>query len=75
VLLRAVAGLVPPGASDIDPQLNAVQSLIAVQRDADWHVVLYQNTPAQFHGDPDRAAALTDELRRHLPPAGPTESG
>jgi uncharacterized protein (TIGR02246 family) len=33
-LLRSVAGMVPPGGSDINPAVNAVQVLVAVQRDA-----------------------------------------
>jgi uncharacterized protein (TIGR02246 family) len=65
-LLRAVAGMVPPGASDIKPETNAVQSLIAVRKDGEWRVALFQNTPAVFHGRPEASAALTEELRRTL---------
>ena len=62
-LLRAVAGLIPPGQHDINSATNAIQSLVAVKQDGDWRIALYQNTPAQFHGRPEEAAALTDELR------------
>jgi uncharacterized protein (TIGR02246 family) len=62
-LLRAVAGLIPPGKTDINPATNAVQSLIAVRQADTWRISLFQNTPAQFHGRPDDAAALTEELR------------
>jgi uncharacterized protein (TIGR02246 family) len=65
-LLRAVAGMVPAGRSDLEPSLNVVQSLVAERRDDDWSVVLYQNTPAQLHGRPELADALTEELRREL---------
>src|SRR4051794_21310012 len=65
-LLRAVAGVVPAGRSDLEPKLNAVQSLLAEQRGTQWRVVLYQNTPAQFHGRPDLVEALTEELRQEL---------
>jgi uncharacterized protein (TIGR02246 family) len=66
-LLRAVVGMVPPEASDINPDVNAVQSLVAVQTDDDrWNIALLQSTPAQFHGRPDDADALTDELRAVL---------
>jgi uncharacterized protein (TIGR02246 family) len=65
-LLRAVSGVVPAGQHDVNPALNAVQTLVA-RRDADgWRVVLYQNTPARLHGRPDLADALTEELRREL---------
>ena len=62
-VVRAVAGVVPAGQSDLDPKLNSVQALIAEQRAGRWQIVLYQNTPAQFHGRPDLAESLTDELR------------
>src|SRR4051812_42596391 len=66
VVLRAVAGMVPPGRFDLDPRLHAVQSLVAVKRDGEWCVVLFQNTPAQFHGRPELVQELTEELRRLL---------
>jgi uncharacterized protein (TIGR02246 family) len=64
MVLSAVAGVVPAGEDDLKPELNSAQALVA-ERDAGdaWHVVLYQNTPAQYHGRPEAAAALTDELR------------
>lgn len=64
VLLRAVAGMVPPGKTDIDPSLNAIQSLVAVKREAKWRIALFQNTPAQFHGRPELVQQLTEELRQ-----------
>src|SRR5215469_14437728 len=67
-VLRAVAGMVPPGQSDINPAVNAIQTLVAVrqQEDGRWRVALFQNTPAQFHGRPEVSEALTEELRRLL---------
>ena len=61
-LLRAVSGVIPAGQSDLNPALNAQQALIAVKHDGAWRITLYQNTPAQFHGRPDLAQRLTDEL-------------
>jgi uncharacterized protein (TIGR02246 family) len=69
-LLRANAGLVPAGKDDIDPALNAVQSLVAVRKGGAWKIALFQNTPAAFHMRPELAKQLTDELRatlRHNP--------
>ncbi|MET9617829.1 SgcJ/EcaC family oxidoreductase [Kitasatospora indigofera] len=63
VLLDAVAGMVPPDAVDIDPALNALHTVIAVNRGAGWRIALLQQTPAVFHGRPDLAEALTAELR------------
>ena len=62
-MLHAVAGLVAAGQPDLDPNLNAVQMLVANRDDAAWRVVLFQNTPAQFHGRPEAVEALTNELR------------
>lgn len=68
-LLRAVAGMVPPSASDINPSTNAVQALLAVDSGEGWQVAHFQNTPASFDGRPEAAEALTDELRALLPTA------
>lgn len=65
-LLRAVVGMVPPGQKDINPAANAVQSLVAVKRGGQWKIELFHNTPAQFHGQPEHAQMLTDELRNLL---------
>jgi uncharacterized protein (TIGR02246 family) len=63
VALSAVAGMVPPGKTDINPEVNAVQTLVAARRGSAWQVALFQNTPAAFHGRPNDAKALTEELR------------
>jgi uncharacterized protein (TIGR02246 family) len=63
-VLHAVAGMVPAGRSELNPEVNAVQTLVAAREHAGWRVVLFQNTPAQYHGRPELAQALTDELRR-----------
>ena len=68
VLVRSVVGMVPPGASDINAEANAVQSLVAVETGAGWRIAHFQNTPAAFHGRPEDADALTEELRRLVPP-------
>jgi uncharacterized protein (TIGR02246 family) len=65
-LLRAVAGMIPPGGSDINPAVNAIQSLVAVRDDEGWKVALFHNTPAAFHGRPEAAEQLTEELRAVL---------
>ena len=65
-LLRAVAGMVPPGTSDIEPAVNVIQSLVAQEQGDRWRVALYQSTPAAFHGRPDLSEALSAELREEL---------
>ncbi len=65
-LLRAVVGMVPPGATDINPAANAIQSMVACRANGTWQIELFQNTPAQFHGRPEEAERLTAELRALL---------
>jgi uncharacterized protein (TIGR02246 family) len=67
-LLRAVGGMVPRGQTDINPAVNAIQTLVASWQEGLWRIAMYQNTPAQFHGRPELAQQLTDELRRLLKP-------
>jgi uncharacterized protein (TIGR02246 family) len=63
-VLRAAAGMVPPGSDALNPDVNSVQSLVAEQgEDGTWRIVLFQNTPAQYHGRPEAVEALTAELR------------
>jgi uncharacterized protein (TIGR02246 family) len=63
-LLRAVAGMIPPGKTDIMPERNAVQMLVASRQGDDrWLVEMFQNTPAAFDGRPEEAEKLTNELR------------
>jgi uncharacterized protein (TIGR02246 family) len=65
-ILRAVVGMIPPGKSELNPAANAVQSLVAMNREEVWQIELFQNTPAQFHGRPEEVESLTEELRHLL---------
>jgi len=69
-LLRANVGLIPPGKDDIDPALNAIQSMVAVRKSDTWKIALFHNTPAAFHMRPELAKQLTDELRTKLRDSG-----
>jgi uncharacterized protein (TIGR02246 family) len=62
-LLHTVAGLVAAGKTDLNPDLNAVQTLVARRDDETWRIVQFQNTPVQLHGRPEAVEALTNELR------------
>ena len=61
-VLRAVAGMAPNPAGPLNPAVNAHHTLVAERHGDRWEIVLFQNTPAQFHGRPDLAEALTAEL-------------
>jgi uncharacterized protein (TIGR02246 family) len=68
-VLTAVAGMLNKDKTDIDPALNAVQSMAAALDAGRWRVTHFQNTPAAFHGRPEMSRALTEELRRIARPA------
>jgi uncharacterized protein (TIGR02246 family) len=61
-LLHAVAGMPAPDGSGLMPERNAVQTVVAHRADGEWSVVLFQTTPAQFHGRPDLSEKLSAEL-------------
>ena len=65
-ILRAAAGLVPAGQKDINPAINAVQTAVFEKQGDKYRIVLFQNTPAAFHGRPQEAEKLTAELRKEL---------
>jgi hypothetical protein len=69
-LIRAVVGMVPPGASELNPAVNAIQSVVVVDRDGLATIALLHNTPAAFHGRPEMAEALTKELTSVLRSGG-----
>ena len=63
-MLRAIVGMIPPGKTELEPSLNAHQTLIAVKENDGWKIKLFQNTPAQFHGRPDLVEQMTRELKQ-----------
>ena len=63
-ILRAVAGMVPQGKSEIKPDVNTIQTLVVQQEPDEFLITLYQNTPAAFHGRPELVKQLTEELQK-----------
>ena len=61
-VLHAVAGMVPPGADQVDPALHTVHVLTAVEDAGRWKIAVLQSTPARYGGRADALAALTAEL-------------
>jgi uncharacterized protein (TIGR02246 family) len=61
-LLRAAAGMVPPGGGTLIDKVNAQQSVVIVDESGAAKVALFQNTPAAFHGRPQAVERMTDEL-------------
>jgi uncharacterized protein (TIGR02246 family) len=66
-LLRAVAGMVPPGKDHIMPERNTIQTLVASRSDEGrWTIEMFHNTPAALHGRPDESRHLSEELEAEL---------
>ena len=67
MLLRANAGMIPPGKEELNPDMNAVQSVVAARKNNKWEVALFQNTPAKYDERPELRKKLTEELRAVVP--------
>ncbi len=68
-VLLAHAGMIPAGGNDLDPDLHAVHTVVAVDEGGGrWRISLFQSTPAAFHGFPEERERLTEELRGLLAP-------
>ena len=60
--LRADVGMIPPGKDEINPKLNAIQTLMTIKTDQGFRIAHLQNTPAAYHGRPEAVEQLTREL-------------
>ncbi|MEV6649029.1 SgcJ/EcaC family oxidoreductase [Streptomyces sp. NPDC051219] len=65
-LLRALAGMLPPGSARLNPATNAHQTVVAERQGEAWRIALFQNTPAQYHGRPHLVEQDTAELSELL---------
>ena len=64
IILRAVAGMIPPGQRVIKAERNTIQRLVASRNEGRWQVEMFHNTPARFDGRPEESEKLTRELQR-----------
>lgn len=63
VLLRAVAGYVPPRRTRIDPRRTEVQTVVFSRKGSGWRIELFQVTPAALHGHPEIEEQLSHEIQ------------
>ncbi|WP_328460437.1 SgcJ/EcaC family oxidoreductase [Actinoplanes sp. NBC_00393] len=63
VLLRAIAGMVPPGRKELSPERHTIQTVLAERQPEGWRILLFQNTPAQYHGRPEETQRHTAALQ------------
>jgi uncharacterized protein (TIGR02246 family) len=61
-IVKAIAGMAPPGKTQLDPKLNTVQTMVAEKLVGEWLVALFQNTPAALHERPDLREQMTADL-------------
>ncbi len=61
-ILLADVGLVPPGATEINPATNARQTIVVGKVDGRWRVNLFQTTPAALHWDEAGRETVSAEL-------------
>lgn len=54
--------MVPPGKEKLDSSKNAIQLMTARVMNGKSEILVFQNTPAQFHGRPDDARLFTKLL-------------
>lgn len=65
-VMHAVGGTVMAGQTDLDPERNSFQTLVAVKRDEKWRLAAFQNTRGTYISRPEESQKLTEELRALL---------
>jgi uncharacterized protein (TIGR02246 family) len=65
-VMHTVGGTVMAGQTDLDPERNSAQTLVAVKRNGKWSLAAFQNTRATYIGRPEESQKLTAELRALL---------
>ena len=65
-VMHAIGGTVMAGQTDLDPERNSVQTLVAVKRNGKWSLAAFQNTRATYINRPDESQKLTEELQTLL---------
>jgi uncharacterized protein (TIGR02246 family) len=66
-LMHVIGGTIMAGQTDIDPERNSVQTIVAMKDNkGKWRLAAFQNTRAQYFGRPEQAQALTEELRSRI---------
>jgi uncharacterized protein (TIGR02246 family) len=65
-VMHAIGGTMMAGQTDLDPERNSVQTLVAVKRNGKWNLAAFQNTRATYISRPDESQKLTEELQALL---------
>ena len=66
-VMHAVSGTVMAGQTDLEPERNSVQTLVAVRCNGKkWYLAAFQNTRTTYMGRPEESRKLTEELQALL---------
>lgn len=66
VLLRAQAGMVPPGEKHLDRSVNALHTVLIRHGSDNPSIILFQNTPAHYHGRQDLSDDHVQVLKEQI---------
>jgi len=61
-LVTTTVGMIPPGGSAVNPEVNAIQNMVVSLEREPGKILLFQNTPAAYHGRSEKVEQLTKEL-------------
>ena len=63
-IVVGISGTIERGHDCINPERNSIHTIVAVKTDQVWKFTSFQNTRAQYMGNPEKIDALTKELEQ-----------
>lgn len=63
-IVVGISGTIERGHDGINPERNSIHTIVAVKADQTWKFISFQNTRAQYVGNPEKIDALTKELKQ-----------
>jgi len=62
-VLTSHVGMVTPGKADINPKVNAIQTMIAKKEHNRFRIAVFQNTPLALHENPKLKEEISGKLQ------------
>ena len=69
-IVIGISGTIERGHTNINPERNSIHTIVAVKDDHLWKFTSFQNTRAQYLGNPEKMETLTNELEQLIQPGG-----
>ncbi len=63
-IVVGISGTIERGSNSINHERNSIHTIVAVKTDQGWKFTSFQNTRAQYLGNPEKIDALTKELKQ-----------